>query len=754
MRKSGGMGWAAYASLSALAAGSVAAAGAPARAADSAEPAPAAQVQEVIVTATRREEKLKDVPVSASVLAGENLAVLGTAGQDVRQLAFTVPSLNIESSNGRTFPRFYIRGYGNTDFNSFASQPVSLIYDDVVQENAALKGFPVFDEADVEVLRGPQGTLFGRNTPAGVVKFASAAPQIGVFDGYAKISDGTYNTGNVEGAVNIPVSDTVAVRLSLQEQHRDNWVSDPINDTHLEGYDDFAARMQLLYKPTDDFSALLNVHGRDLTGSARLFRANIIEPGTNQLVPGFNPATIYTDGANSQTFGSVGSNLHLTWKLPGFTLYSVTGFEKILGYFTQGDIDGGNLNGPGVIFFPVETAGGISNHYQLTQEFRIASDISGPLSYQAGVFFFDEDVTAFSNDYDNTGKIETDTTVSRQRNDAEAVFGSVSYAVTSAFKLTGGLRFTADHKRFDIVDAVYSVGGALDFPPGVPGTNLTLAGPTSKSADANRLNWDVSGVYSLNSEVNLYARVATGFRAPSFGAPSVGQAIQVAQSEDNTSYEGGVKADLFDRKVRLSLDGFYYDVSHQQLTAVGGSSNETSLLNAKKTIGDGVEADFWAHPTPNLTLTAAGSYNHTRIEDPTLAVGVCAQCTVINPINTAGNALINGNPLPQAPKWVGDFSLNYTYPVGPSADVYFFSDIAYRSGVNFFLYESKEFDGPGLFQLGLRLGLKLNSGKYDVAVFCRNCTNKIVAIGGIDFDDNTGMINDPRIIGVQFTDRF
>jgi iron complex outermembrane receptor protein len=254
--------------------------------------------------------------------------------------------------------------------------------------------------------------------------------------------------------------------------------------------------------------------------------------------------------------------------------------------------------------------------------------------------------------------------------------------------------------------------------------------------------------------VNLYARVATGFRAPSFGAPSAGQAIQVAQSEDNTSYEGGVKADLFDRMVRVSLDGFYYDVSHQQLTAVGGASNQTALLNARKTIGDGVEADLWVHPTPNLTLTAAGSYNHTKIEDPTLAVGVCAQCTVLNAENASGNALINGNPLPQAAKWIGDFSLNYTYPVGPSTNAYFFSDIAYRSGVNFFLYESKEFDGPALFQLGLRLGVKLASGKYDVAVFCRNCTNQIVAIGGIDFDDNTGMINDPRIVGLQFTDRF
>src|SRR5471032_2179158 len=126
----------------------------------------APQLETVTVTAQRRTENIRDVPVSVSLLKDENLDVINSGGGDIRELASRVPSLNIESSNGRTFPRFYIRGYGNTDFSTFASQPVSLIYDDIVQENPILKGFPIFDLADVEVLNGPQGTLFGRNTPA------------------------------------------------------------------------------------------------------------------------------------------------------------------------------------------------------------------------------------------------------------------------------------------------------------------------------------------------------------------------------------------------------------------------------------------------------------------------------------------------------------------------------------------------------------------------------------------------------------
>jgi len=123
------------------------------------------QLDAVPVTAQRRSENIKDVPISITALSGEKLDIIGSGGDDIRVLASRVPSLNIESSFGRAFPRFYIRGLGNTDFDLNASQPVSLIYDDIVQENPILKGFPMFDLDQIEVLRGPQGTLFGRNTP-------------------------------------------------------------------------------------------------------------------------------------------------------------------------------------------------------------------------------------------------------------------------------------------------------------------------------------------------------------------------------------------------------------------------------------------------------------------------------------------------------------------------------------------------------------------------------------------------------------
>jgi iron complex outermembrane recepter protein len=726
-----------------------------AHAADSpAQEASDSSLAEVIVTAERRTENAQDVPFSTSVISNETLTDMNTSGEDVRVLAFKVPSLNIESSDGRTFPRFYIRGYGNTDFSTFASQPVELVYDDVVQENPILKGFPAFDMADVEVLRGPQGTLFGRNSPAGVVKFESVKPTLNDESGYFNVSDGTYETANAEGAINIPINSDMAARVSIQEQHRNNWVNDPINDTSLEGYNDWAGRAQLLFQPNDDFNALFNAHIRGLDGSARLFRANIIQPGTNDLVAGFNPNTIYTDGANTQNLRTVGSNARLTWKVGDLSLFSVTGYESIRHYFTQGDIDGGYgasyapPSGPGPIPFAVETGGGVSSHKQLSQEFRVESEYSGPLNWQAGVYLFYEDIFAPNIDYaapatnyGNGGAVITDDNISRQTTDDYALFGSLEYAATSKLKLRAGLRGTEDYKRFAVVSE----------------NNQTISGPGSDHTHADKLNWDVSATYQVVPDFNVYARAATGFRAPSFGAPSALQGIQVAKSEDDTSYEVGFKSDLLDHRARLNFDIYYFDVRNQQLTAVGGLANTTLLLNANKTFGRGAELEFNVRPTSQLIVNLTGSYNNTRIDDPNLSIGVCASCTVTNPTytNTTGTyAYINGNPLPQAPKWITDGSVRYNIPLSGSSNLYAYADASYRSTINFFLYESKEFTGAPLFEGGLRFGYQWAGDKYDVAVFCRNCTNEIRVTGAIDFDNLTGFINDPRIVGAQFGAKF
>jgi len=356
------------------------------------------ELDQVIVTAQKRPENVQDVAKAISTLSGEKLDVLASGGMDIRFLNSRFPSLQIESSFGRAFPRFYIRGYGNTDFDVNASQPVSLIYDEIVQENPILKGFPAFDLERIEMLRGPQGTLFGRNTPAGIVKFDSVKPSQSR-DGYLQVGYGTFNRKLLEGAIGGPLSNTWSGRFSLQYQERDDWVDiggliDQRNA--LEGYEELAWRGQLLYE-ADSWNVLLNLHGRDNEGSARLFRANIIEPGTNNLVDDFDIDDIFTDGLNQQDLDQIGFNAKVTIDLGDYTFTSVTGYEDVE-VFSRGDIDGGfgasftGVFGPGFIPFPSESAVSVPDHEQFTQEFRIASNDLGRFDWQGGLFYFSEDI--------------------------------------------------------------------------------------------------------------------------------------------------------------------------------------------------------------------------------------------------------------------------------------------------------------------------------------------------------------------------
>jgi iron complex outermembrane receptor protein len=701
----------------------------------------------VTVTAERRIENIKDVPSSVSIIGGEKLDVLNSSGEDVRVLSGRVPSLNIESSFGRAFPRFYIRGYGNTDFRLNASQPVSLIYDDVVQENPILKGFPAFDLEGIEVLAGPQGSLFGRNTPAGVVKFNSVQPSQQQ-DGYFSASIGRFGTTNVESAFNLPMGGAWAARISLQTQHRDDWVTNraPVQQTDkLEGYDDSALRAQLLFKPGSDFSALFNLHGRDLKGSARLFRANIIKPGTNDLVDGFDPASVTIDGKNEQTLQTYGASARLKWSLGTLNLYSITGYETVRS-FSRGDVDGGYgasfapPSGPGLILFPSETADAIRGHGQWTQEFRAESVYTGPFNWQAGVYLFHEKYEINAYNYDSLGGgAQTGVVPTEQKSDSWAVFGSVNYDVTSAFKVRAGLRYTHDKK--DLTTQ--------------PDPSLITTNGLSDSRSDSKVSWDLSGTYALTPDLNLYARVATGYRGSSIQPASAFAAQTSASPETILSYEAGVKADLLDKRARLSLSVYQYEVKDQQLTAVGGATNATQLLNAKKATGHGIESTFDAYLTEQLFISLSGSYNNTKIKDPTLAVGVCAQCTVLDPRDATGTlALIDGNALPNAPKWIANVNLRYGIPTASGGEYFIYTDWSYRSKVNFFLYDSVEFEGKSLLTGGLRLGYKWADGKYEAAVFGRNITNQVRVTGAIDFNNLTGFINDPRTWGLQFKATF
>jgi iron complex outermembrane receptor protein len=714
-----------------------------------------ASLDAISVTAQRRVEDAQDVPISITTVADEKLAILGSGGEDIRFLSGRLPSLLIESSFGRAFPRFYIRGLGNTDFDLNASQPVSLVYDEVVQENPILKGFPVFDLEQVEMLRGPQGTLFGRNTPAGLLKFESRKPeQEG--DGYLRASYGRFDSVNVEGAVGGALSPTVSARFSALAQTRNDWVDNTRggDDDDLEGYEEFAARFQLAFAPSDHFYGLFNVHVRELDGTARLFRANIIAPGTNQLVGGFDRDSIAIDGKNFQKLNAHGASARLRWDFDRISLHSVTGYETV-DTISRGDIDGGfgaaflpSGGGPGFIPFPAESADGLPSHRQLTQEFRLESRDWGALDWQAGVFFFDEALTIDSFNYDTfaPNRPVNGYAVQQQDNEAWAVFGSLEYEASDALVLRGGLRYTSDEKDFTASRLLSPIGGGA-------------IGPLDVTTDDSDVSGDFSATWALSEDTNVFGRVARGFRAPSIqGRLLFGNSVSVAQAETVTSFEAGITTDFWDRRARASFTVFHYTVDDQQLTAVGGATNFNTLINADKSVGQGFELDWESYLTDNLLVTFGASYNDTEIQDDDLRVAPCgAPCTVLDPTVTVGGtrlALIDGNSLPQAPEWIGNFTARWGMPVNDDGEIYVYTDWAYRSEVSFFLYESAEFTGDPLLEGGLRVGYSWNYGDYEIAAYGRNILDETAAVGGIDFNTLTGFVNQPRVLGIEFKAQF
>ncbi|WP_340676773.1 TonB-dependent receptor [Paraglaciecola sp.] len=734
-------------------------------------------LEQITVTAQKRTQSIQEVPISIATLSGEKFESMFSGGDDILALAVRVPGLYAETSNGRVAPRFYIRGLGNTDFDLAASQPVSIVMDDVVKENVILKSFPLFDVEQVEVIRGPQGTLFGRNTTAGIIKFDSVKPTDD-FDAYAKLGLGNLGTVNFEGAVGGGLAENVSGRISVLSQNREDWINNAYTGEKdaFGGFDEKAWRGQLLYSPNEDFSALLSVHGRELDGTASVFRANIFNKGSNKLNENFDRDVVYYDGDidgkgadnNPQKYENYGASLKLEFGLDGMNITSITALEKAEG-LSLGDIDGGvvlfapaDINGdgtkeltyPGFIPFGAVTQDNLDDLKQFTQEIRFASDTTDALSWQAGAFYYDSSFNVTSID-----GLFGATTVFHE-NTSWAVFGQTSYAVNDKLNITGGLRYTYDEKSLHVGDQ--NVGGfclVADFDgDGTP--ECQIQNYVDINVDDGQVNWELSANYRLDNNTSLFARAANGFRAQTIqgrdvafeGAPSV------ADPETINSFELGFKSDLLNNSLRLNVATFYYVIDDVQFSAIGGGANNTALINADKGTGYGFEVDAQYVVNDNLMLTAGYSYNHTEIQDDTLTVLPCGanpkfafagNCTVRDPRPDGIKASIDGNPFPQAPETILTVTARYSTPAGDDGEFYVYTDWAYQGKTSLFLYDSIEFTTDGNFEGGLRIGYENFAENYSVALFGRNITDEENVKGAIDFNNLTGIVNQPRIFGIE-----
>jgi len=724
-------------------------------------------LDEIVVTAERRSENLQNVPVSVGVVQGDALRNLTSGGGDILELAARVPGLYAETTTGRIFPRFYIRGLGNIDFYLGASQPVSIIQDDVVLEHVVLKSNPVFDVNQVEVLRGPQGSLFGRNTTAGIIKFDTIRPTMD-WQGRAQASYGSYNTVTFDGGIGGPiVADKLAFRVSALYQHRDDWVDNayagpsadgtvsPKKDA-MGGFNEKDVRVQLLMTPSETLSMLTSFHARDYDGTSTLFHRAGLVKGSNSVAAEPRGVVSYDEAMNNpQAYKTYGASENIALDFGPVTLTSITAYETTKGY-SRGDTDGG-----AGADYPV---GGVANGFgqsqgqvrdldQLTQEVRLASNGNDAFKWQVGGMYFDsrDTIDFYQRAYFLSGTANNPNNWVRLRNQNESwgLFGQASYEVVPGLTITAGGRYTKDIKETRLVRATANAAGVSSY-----------TGRRYVKLVGKEPSWDVSALYEVSPEVSIYARVARGFRGPTIQGRSAvfNSDFTTADSETIMSYEGGIKTNLLNNRVRFNLTGFAWKVKDIQLNGNDADGNGV-LFNADSAKAYGLEADLEARPFENLTLSAGLSLLHSEINDKNVYAQVCALngvvvCTVENPtIAVAGRgvfAQIDGNPLPNAPKYTANLAVRYDIPLGNGGKVFAATDWNIQGYTNFVLYKTKEFYSKGDFEGGLKIGYTAPGGKYEIAAFARNITGEKNLKGVIE-NYMAAVFNESRIIGVSLS---
>ena len=726
----------------------------------------AQQLEEITVTAQKRTQDIQEIPFGISMLDDEEFQEIVAGGTDVLALAARSPSLYVESSNGHLAPRFYIRGIGNIDFDLNASQPISFVLDEIVLENPTVKSFPLFDVERVEVLRGPQGTLFGRNTTAGIVKFDTYKPSD---DEETRIaaSVGRYGHRSLSGIFNrtLGTMDT-RYRFSFLYNRLGHWIENEApgrtNGDLLGGFQDFAFRFQVAWQPGQISSALLNIHGRHLRDATpTMFYGNAIKKGSNRLIDGFRRDRVHFDTQNvEQRANQLGVVLNLKHSLASFELVSITGIHSILESSSRGDIDGGYgsifagvlPSGPAPgIPFDAQTADGIPNHVQLSQEIRFEGN-SSTKEWVTGLYFFQED---FDIETFNYATLDSPHTLNgyvfqNQATRAWALFGSMELVKRDRLTVAGGARLTSDSKEFTARRTM----SPLSF------LGVGPIGPLDASPSASVFTWDLSALVEQSDHLSWFARAASSYRAPSIQGRLLFQdEISIGNEERGLSIESGFKSMLLNRRMRFDATVYRFTINDFQLTKIGGAGNTNTLVNADKVTGYGVESSIEYFVNASFFAKFGYSFNKTSIDDPNLSVNGCGSanllygCTVTDPPLPNGEYSIHGNSLYNAPRLMWQASLRYEKTV-PTGIVALSTDWIWHDDIHFTLYESLEYGDTSRTEAGVRIAYITTSEKHRIAAYIRNLTDDHSLIGSIDFNNLTAMLNPYRKWGIEWETSF
>ena len=732
------------------------------------------QLETVVVTAAKREEKIQEVPIPITAVSGDAIRDKNiTTSSDVERLAPNLSGQSSGNTGGRSGkPRWFLRGIGTNDPNANQEGPLAIYVDEVVVGLQGDQSFPLFDLERVEVLRGPQGTLWGKNNTGGAIHFVSRKP---TFDttGYAKAGIGNYGSRLTEAAIGGElVPEKLAGRAAIYYEKGEGWAKNIVSDETGPRFEDFNGRFQLLGNLTENLDALLILNLRKLNtgntpnyiiGATSVNNVTTPNPGGGINQGGGTYIPPYGDDPDNKSdfflpFASgsndyVGTTLKLNWYLGANTLTSITGFNVGNGdtWLSPRTVPGTTLD--------LNASNGDTSSRQFSQEVRLSSPTDQALSWIVGAYYYN-----LQADLNNailrykTGTTQEQYSTSSWDQDAKswALFGNVKYRFTDRASLTLGLRQTWETKditetTLTATDTAGNQNIVIIGPGGigsVSGSGVVDPLKLSKDASWTKTTWDITPEYRFTDDILGYVRIASGFRSGGFNQAIVRGDIIETDPETLIDYELGLKTSWLKGRLTANVSAFYYDIKDLQLNIQQQVPGTTITSTAGSSDGNvkGLEFEVEALPLDNWRLAASLGLLRAEYTNFTYTVGP----TTLD---------ASGNKFYRTPETSFRLDTDYRIPLNGYGQLLLGTDWSYRSHIyhNATVQDDPVQETPSYWNGNARVSYFTPDNKVQVTGFVKNVTDQsnkvlsqIVNQRGVY---PTGYVA-PRTYGVQVTYNF
>jgi iron complex outermembrane receptor protein len=703
---------------------------------------PQPALTEIIVIAQKREQNINDVGIAITNFESEAIKTLGF--NQLSDIATAVPNMQVNNLVTNV-PNFSIRGVGVNDYAINQPSSVGVYVDQVFMFSPALLNSQLFDTNSIEVLKGPQGTLYGRNTTGGAVLYTSNAPTK-TFEADTYTEVGNYGYYQVEGAVSGPLSDTVAARFAFSTVQSTGYQKIISTGQTAGGIDRDSVRSIFDWQPIDNLKLRFNVHAS--TDKSNLNADNTPGVGNNTLSAGTIDIA-NNNGVPYRNNDGKGASLVADWRVDPVVFTLVSAFEQ-LRRFEYEDQDG--------LIAPPARIDAIDQSFLrgISEEFRVASSNTGPITWVAGLYYSRDTISDFTNYVlpaagyppgafglvvppiypvlTTLGNTYFQTTTSR------ATFGQVEWKATQKWRFTAGVRYTKEDKELDDVTTPYTaVPEAGVVAPVLSGVLFPAA---SYSRDFSATTWKVGADYHLNNDSLLYANVSKGFKSGGFPGTLVASpsAVFFFDPETVLSYEAGSKITLAQGRVQVNTAVFYYDYKNLQAEgtlrgAAGGNINLFALRNIGDAVNKGIEIDLEAAPTERLRLSLGAGYLDAAITNP-----------FIIEVRTGGEPALS-------PRWNANARASYTVVQDTHARWFVEPNVSFKGAQYFDIYETPFLLEHAYWLWNGDVGVETTDGKWRATLWGRNLADREYRVGGFSGGTagNVEQWGAPRTYGVSFS---